>query len=336
MAQEKLSQEEIKKLQEAYKLTEEEYQKAFQDAWNQMLHPDPKDLNGMSIFGGAKITAMPVENPVGHIVCGQNGAGKSTARSHLIKTNPQLVNSLILEIDEIIIKTHPDYKDLDKQYKDQAYDILYPFYGRMSKELLKKALNERYNVFLESTIANAEAPKSMLAQLKEAGYKTGMVFVATDKEKSWQSCVDRAIKTGRVVEKEYHDGRVAKYPVNAELVQQTGLIDNVKIIKREQDNTFNIIYNDTKPFERKILDDILNESENKRKAMTNNDDISINHKAFITKIDVDRTEENLKTEKTIEEIQKNLNRDNKPTNIITNEQKDDNNEKYGNTHKMKI
>lgn len=221
---------EIEKLQI---FTESEANKATEEIWD-ILIAKHKHLS-------------PVKIPEGIITGGTPGAGKSVF-VELAKT--RLNNNLLVIDGDQFRRYHPNFLKLQKLVGADIAFVTGPFYGKMVRNILTKAMEHKYNVIIESTFKSVDSPLDYLKALKAAGYTTTVNIIAVDKEIAWQSTIERKeemIKAGepaRSVDRTYFDQTAANLAGNAEKVYKTGLVDKLEVRNRTNrlfDSRFNDI-----------------------------------------------------------------------------------------------
>jgi len=221
---------EIEKLQI---FTESEANKATEEIWD-ILIAKHKHLS-------------PVKIPEGIITGGTPGAGKSVF-VELAKT--RLNNNLLVIDGDQFRRYHPNFLKLQKLVGADIAFVTGPFYGKMVRNILTKAMEHKYNVIIESTFKSVDSPLDYLKALKAAGYTTTVNIIAVDKEIAWQSTIERKeemIKAGepaRSVDRTYFDQTAANLAGNAEKVYKTGLVDKLEVRNRTTrlfDSRFNDI-----------------------------------------------------------------------------------------------
>lgn len=209
---------EIEKLQI---FTESEANKATEEIWD-ILIAKHKHLS-------------PVKIPEGIITGGTPGAGKSVF-VELAKT--RLNNNLLVIDGDQFRRYHPNFLKLQKLVGADIAFVTGPFYGKMVRNILTKAMEHKYNVIIESTFKSVDSPLDYLKALKAAGYTTTVNIIAVDKEIAWQSTIERKEKMiaagepSRSVDRSYFDQTAANLAENAEKVYKTGLVDKLEVRNR--------------------------------------------------------------------------------------------------------
>ena len=240
-----------------------------------------------------------VNNPKGYVLGGQPGVGKSKILKNIgLKHN---LNVVIINADDYR-KYHPNYKEFQEKFIENSPKYTASFSARMTEAIIKKALDERYNIAIEGTFRTCETPINTLKILKEAGYETTVAIQTCDKKISWKSCLERYNKAlkinpllARYTDKNHHDLVVKNLAKNIKVVKDSGLVDNLKIFTRtlSKDNTFeqklifdsNIDKNlDTKAINKYLGVDENLENLNAKKEMKNNNSLSSNSNTYKLKI----------------------------------------------------
>lgn len=188
-----------------------------------------------------------VSKPEGIITGGTPGAGKSV----FVKLAKNRLNDNLLVIDgDQYRKFHPNFAKLQKLVGSDIAFVTGPFYGKMVRNILTKAMEHKYNVIIESTFKSVDSPLDYLKTLKANGYTTTVNIIAVDKEVAWQSTIERkeamiaAGEPSRSVDRTYFDQTAANLAGNAEKVYKTGLVDKLEVRNRTNrlfDSRFNDI-----------------------------------------------------------------------------------------------
>lgn len=238
-------------------------------------------------------------NPKGYILGGQPGAGKSELLKQIRKKHNK--NVVIINADDYR-KYHPNYKEFQENFIENSPKYTALFSAKMTEAIIKKALDERYNIAIEGTFRTSETPINTLKILKEAGYETTVAIQTCDKKISWKSCLERYNKAlkinpllARYTDKNHHDLVVKNLAKNIKEVQSSDLVDNLKIFTRtlSKDNTFEqkLIFDSSidKNLDIKVINKYLGVDENlenlnAKKEMKNNNSLSSNSNTYKLKI----------------------------------------------------
>ncbi len=174
--------------------------------------------------------------PQAFVLGGQPGAGKSSMTQDVRK----LLNKNVIVINgDDFRKYHPEYRKLQKEQGQDAPKYTAEFAGKMTEAILKKAIEEKYNIIVEGTFRTSETPIKTLRQFKENGYKTNVLIQTCNQTISWQTCLDRYNrmaqdnpKEARFTDKKHHDLVVQNLAKNIKEVQKSGLVDHMQIFAR--------------------------------------------------------------------------------------------------------
>lgn len=209
---------EIEKLQ---MFTEAEATEATEKIWKSLLTKFPN--------------LSPVKMPEGIITGGTPGAGKSV---FVELANTRLKDNLLVIDGDQFRRYHPNFAKLQKLVGSDIAFVTGPFYGKMVRNILTKAMKQKYNVIIESTFKSVDSPLDYLKALKAAGYTTTVNIIAVDKEVAWKSTIERKEKMiaagepSRSVDRNYFDQTAANLAGNAEKVYKTGLVDKLEVRNR--------------------------------------------------------------------------------------------------------
>ena len=207
----------------ALNCSEKDFQKLIRIVWNDIAQSDdfikPRQIK-----------------PIGYVLGGQPGAGKSSL-SAIVMAN---LNKNVISISGDDYRPYHPYFDVIQQlYKEDAAQYTAKFAGRMTELLIEKALNEKYNIVVEGTFRTSTVPLNTLKKMKNVGYSTGVLVQICDKKISWKSCQERYQKMleanpllARAVDKSHHDLVVKQLPFTIQEVYNSGISDNFEIFER--------------------------------------------------------------------------------------------------------
>lgn len=179
----------------------------------------------------------PQEHPIGFVLGGQPGAGKSM----LIALAKEYTrdNIIIINGDDFRYY-HPDFKTLYKTYGDDFVTHTAEFSGGMVERAIDKAIKNKFNIVVEGTFRNANTPLQTLEKLKNAGYRTEVMIKTAPATTSWKSTHERYNKDkeleniARKVDKSHHDAVIALIPENAKKVFNAGLADKFCVYSNDK------------------------------------------------------------------------------------------------------
>lgn len=174
--------------------------------------------------------------PQSFVLGGQPGVGKSSMTTSV---RERLNKNVIVINGDDFRKYHPDYTKVQKEQGQDAPKHTAEFAGKMTEEILKKAINEKYNIIIEGTFRTSETPIKTLQQFKDNGYETNVLIQTCNQTISWQTCLDRYEKMlqdnpkeARFTDKKHHDLVVQNLAKNIKEVQKSGLVDHMQIFAR--------------------------------------------------------------------------------------------------------
>lgn len=176
------------------------------------------------------------EKPVGILLGGQPGAGKSFAT---IKITEHLNNNvLVINGDEFRVY-HKYYGEFYQLYGKDASKYTGEFAGRMVEKIRNEAIKQGLNVVIEGTFRTVDTPLKELHNLKNNGYEAKVIVCTCPKELSWDSTIKRAEeleasgRQPRYVPKEHHDLVTDNLAKNTSVIFNSGLASSLEIYSRE-------------------------------------------------------------------------------------------------------
>lgn len=176
------------------------------------------------------------KNPSAAIVGGQPGSGKSVLSRYIQSQDP---NTIIVDGDAIRAY-HPHLNELEKEYGVDYPKATQPFVNKAVEQLIGELSKEKYNLIIEGTLRDINVPLKTARELEGKDYLVELYIVATSKEQSWQSTIDRGKeleengKMPRYVDKEHHDRVVNSLPATVEELSNSDVFYNVIIMRRDQ------------------------------------------------------------------------------------------------------
>jgi len=175
--------------------------------------------------------------PLAALVGGQPGSGKSELTKYLLSQDRNMIS-----IDGDYIRLyHPHLNDIQKKYGVEYPKITQPFVNRIVEQLIDELSKEQYNLIIEGTLRDINVPLKTAALLDGRNYIVELYVIATNKDLSWQSTIDRGDemkKNGeipRYVDKAHHDNIVKTLPSTIEELSKSNLLYNIVIMKRNQE-----------------------------------------------------------------------------------------------------
>lgn len=175
------------------------------------------------------------KQPIAYLLGGQPGAGKSVLTQkikHRLKEDYIVINrdnfrSLTPGFDPTTCKDSNDYLN--------QTDL---FSAKLTEELITRLSDLGYNLIIEGTLRQVATPIKTASKLKQKGYLVYLEVIATNQYRSYFSTLKRYIQQqkqqliARKTPKEIHDEACVSIPANLSLLQQTGLMDRIRMINR--------------------------------------------------------------------------------------------------------
>lgn len=214
------SKEDILKALDKYDL-ESNINKAFSKVWKR-------------VSGNSSLSSQ--EQPIGVLLGGQPGAGKSYATMEI---KERLKNNVLVINGDEFRSYHKHYEDFYQLYGKDASKYTGTFAGKMVEKVRDEAIKNKFNVVIEGTFRTTETPLKELNNFKEQGYKAEVVVCTCPKELSWESTIKRAEELEaageqpRYVPKEHHDTVTDNLARNTATIFSSGLVSQLEIYSRE-------------------------------------------------------------------------------------------------------
>lgn len=186
----------------------------------------------------AKSESKPQTQPIGYVLGGQPGAGKSALTTTLQATVFKGKPAFAINGDEFR-QHHPRFKQIVETHGQEASKYTASFSETMTEMAIRRAIEERRNIIIEGTFRKSETPLRTLQGLKDAGYETGVAIQTCPASVSLACTIERYEKAlernepARLTPKEHHDLVVQMLPINADIVFKSGLADSFLVHSRE-------------------------------------------------------------------------------------------------------
>ena len=127
------------------------------------------------------------KNPVGYVLGGQPGAGKSSLTKAILHNSQ---NTISIDLDNYR-RWHPFFSEIQKTYGKESSRITQKFAAKILDAILQRAINKKLNIIIEGTFRTADVPLKTLKTLKDNGYKTFVCIKTCPAEVSWNRCLER-------------------------------------------------------------------------------------------------------------------------------------------------
>lgn len=98
--------------------------------------------------------SKPKKSPLGVVLGGQPGAGKSTLTQDIMASNRSIV---IINGDEFRY-WHPQYEKIQALFGNDSTAETADFAGYVTENILKRAINQRFDLIIEGTFRTTETP----------------------------------------------------------------------------------------------------------------------------------------------------------------------------------
>ena len=214
-----LNKEEIKLLQEKYKLTEEEYQEYYQKV--NFVFTTGKKKNNES----KKLV----------FVAGQSGAGKSML---IPVVNEQLGHDAVIADYDIVRSLHPKFKQAIQEVPQDIHLALLIDANRANEDLRHYCRDNGINLIYEGTMRGTQVFIDIANEFKEVGYEIDLSLMAVPQLESYGSTLLRyAIDLHennfpRWVPKQVHDESYEKFVITLKELSDRELFDKATVYRR--------------------------------------------------------------------------------------------------------
>lgn len=217
-----------------------------------------------------------VINPISIFIGGQPGSGKTVMSINL---KNKIENLVEIGIDNYRTY-HPRYLEIEDCIRNHwrnrvetindtpgndIADFTHLFAGAMTDKLIEMGKNNSYNLLLEWGMREPNGPLKCMKELKTKGYSNIVLFVATNKEVSYDACKLRteimkdSKRIIRKVPKDFHDYCIQTLPDSINTIYNDGFkdksIDYMAIINRDNQVLWN---NNSKELPGTIYSNVLN------------------------------------------------------------------------------
>lgn len=174
--------------------------------------------------------------PLATLIGGQPGSGKSELTKYIKSQNE---NTIAIDGD-YIREFHPHLEEIVKKYGMEYPKVTQPFVNRAVEQLIDDLSRDKYNLIIEGTLRDINVPIKTARMLDERDYLVELYIVATNKELSWQSTIERGDnmedsgKIPRYVDKAHHDRIAEALPETVMDLVNEESIYNIVIMRRDQ------------------------------------------------------------------------------------------------------
>lgn len=174
--------------------------------------------------------------PLATLIGGQPGSGKSELTKYIKSQNE---NTIAIDGD-YIREFHPHLEEIVKEYGMEYPKVTQSFVNRAVEQLIDDLSRDKYNLIIEGTLRDINVPIKTARMLDERDYLVELYIVATNKELSWQSTIERGDnmedsgKIPRYVDKAHHDRIAEALPETVRNLVNEESIYNIVIMRRDQ------------------------------------------------------------------------------------------------------
>ena len=184
-----------------------------------------------------------VDCPVAIVLGGQPGAGKS----NIYQIARRRFSNNLVELDCDAFRVyHPYYEQIKLMFGKEDGAKTNPFIFRAVDMLVEELSDQKYNLIIESSLKRPNTCINNGKMLPPKGYEVELHIMATNKEVSWQSTINRYYedlkRTGkpRAVPKEFHDTVISNICNSLYTVKESGLMSNILMFDRKQNCLYNM------------------------------------------------------------------------------------------------
>lgn len=171
--------------------------------------------------------------PLATLIGGQPGSGKSELTKYIKSQN----NNTITIDGDYIREFHPHLEEIVKEYGKDYPKITQPFVNRTVEQLINELSKDKYNLIIEGTLRDINVPIKTARMLDERDYLVELYVIATSKDISWKSTIERGDKMDenpRYVDKAHHDKIAESLPETVRNLVNEDSIYNIIIMRRDQ------------------------------------------------------------------------------------------------------
>lgn len=194
----------------------EEFEKSYNELYKSLTHNASAGQSHRALFLG-----------------GQPGTGKS----RIINKNDLPADYIVINGDDYR-KFHPNFKEISTYDIENMATRTQEFVNQCIELLIHDLSDEGYNLVIEGTLRDPQVPVSTCKLLKDKGYNTDLVIMATDATVSWQSTIYRAelLKElelpPRLVPIDKYNYIVNNLADNVAAIEKAGCFDYIRVIDR--------------------------------------------------------------------------------------------------------
>ena len=214
------------------------------------------ELACISAFKHISRNCEGVDSPQAFFIGGQPGCGKTIMSMNFkrkIKNiveigidNYRMYHPKYLEIERVIREHWKDKKETENDSPgNDIADFTHLFAGKMTDILIEMCKKNKYNMIIEWGMREPEAPLKAMKELKENDYNNIVLFIATNKNISYNACnirsdiMKKSPHVIRKVPKNFHDLCIDSLPISINKIYEVGtankIIDLMCIVNRNNE-----------------------------------------------------------------------------------------------------
>lgn len=177
----------------------------------------------------------PTANPVGVLLGGQSGAGKTLL--HALFKEQVDGNAIVINGDEFR-SSHPQFHAIQQHYGMDAPAHTAKWAGQMTEALIDAFSRQKYNLIIEGTLRTSDVPLRTARLLRERGYDVSLAIMAVKPEISLVSCQIRyelmriAGTTPRATDPAHHNKIINDIVDNLSTLEESGQFTRVYLYNR--------------------------------------------------------------------------------------------------------
>ena len=201
-----------------------------------------------------------VDFPVAIVLGGQPGAGKS----NIYQIARKRFSNNLVELDcDAFRAYHPYYEQIKIMFGKEDGARTNPFVFKAVDTLVEELSDQKYNLIIESSLNRSKTAINNGKMLPPKGYEVELHIMATNKEVSWKSTINRYYEElkrkgkPRAVPRDFHDTVISNICNSLYEVKKSGLMSNILMFDRKQNCLYNM-KKDTNVEPNILLDQIIN------------------------------------------------------------------------------
>lgn len=178
------------------------------------------------------------KKPVGYLIVGQPGAGKSTMADIFVGEHS---GNICFVSGDDYRRYHPHFSELQKRFGNDAVHYTQKFAGQMTEALIEALSRKKYNLIIEGTLRTTKVPLQTKALLVSRFYDVSLNVLLVRPEVSYLSTIKRYREMKalggmpRFTPKEHHDLVVNSIIDNLDFIYRNYAIKQIRVFTREHE-----------------------------------------------------------------------------------------------------